>query len=110
MKEVTTIGLDVAKHTFQMVGCDDPEHEVRRKVLRRGQVKPYFANLPACVVEIEACASAHSGHGRGPSPTGRIDESKPVPVRLAQGLAGREETIYGLAEPFDFAWLRSGQA
>ena len=59
MRELTTIGLDVAKHTFQVVGCDPHGHEVRRKVLRRGQVLAYFANLPACVVGIEACASAH---------------------------------------------------
>ena len=59
MNELTTIGLDVAKHTFQVVGCDRHGHEVRRKVLRRGQVKTYFANLPACVVGIEAGASAH---------------------------------------------------
>ena len=59
MKELTTIGLDVAKHTFQVVGCDRHGYEVRRKVLRRGQVRAYFATLPACVVGIEACASAH---------------------------------------------------
>ena len=59
MKEVTTIGLDLAKHTFQVVGCDRHGHEVSRKVLRRGQVRAYFANLPAGVVGLEACASAH---------------------------------------------------
>ena len=59
MKELTTIGLDLAKHTFQVGGCDRHGHEVRRKVLRRGQVRAYFANLPACVVGLEACASAH---------------------------------------------------
>ena len=59
MKELTTIGLDLAKHTFQVVGCDRHGHEVSRKVLRRGQVRAYFANLPACVVGLEACASAH---------------------------------------------------
>ena len=63
MNEVTTIGLDVAKHTFQVVGCDRHGHEVRRKGLRRGQVRAYFATLPACVVGIEACASAHFGRG-----------------------------------------------
>ena len=59
MNKLTTIGLDVAKHTFQVVGCDRHGHEVSRKVLRRGQVLAYFANLPACAVGIEACASAH---------------------------------------------------
>lgn len=39
MNALTTIGLDVAKHTFQVVGCDERGHEVRRKGLRRGQVR-----------------------------------------------------------------------
>ncbi len=59
MHELTTIGLDVAKYTFQVVGCDRHGQAVSRKGLRRGQVRAYFANLPACVVGIEACASAH---------------------------------------------------
>ena len=59
MNALTTIGLDVAKHTFQVVGCDRQGQVVTQKVLRRGQVTPYFANLPACVVGLEACASAH---------------------------------------------------
>lgn len=57
MNEMTTIGLDVAKHTFQVVGCDRHGHEVKRKGLGRGQMIAYFANLPACVVGMEACAS-----------------------------------------------------
>ena len=58
MSEITTIGLDLAKHTFHVVGCD--RHGVlKRKVLRRGQVRTYFANVPACVVGMEGCASAH---------------------------------------------------
>ena len=59
MNEITTIGLDLAKHEFHVVGCDRHGKMVKRKVLRRGQVRTYFANLPACVVGMEGCASAH---------------------------------------------------
>ena len=59
MNEITTIGLDLAKHVFHVVGCDRHGKMVKRKVLRRGQVRTYFANLPACVVGMEGCASAH---------------------------------------------------
>lgn len=59
MNEITTIGLDLAKHTFHVVGCTRHGKAVVRKVLRRGQVSRYFANLRACVVGMEACASAH---------------------------------------------------
>ena len=59
VNEITTIGLDLAKHVFHVVGCDRHGKMVKRKVLRRRQVRGYFANVPACVVGMEACASAH---------------------------------------------------
>ena len=59
VNEITTIGLDLAKHVFHVVGCDRHGKMVKRKVLRRGQVRAYFANVPACVVGMEGCASAH---------------------------------------------------
>ena len=59
MDKTTTIGLDLAKHVFHVVGCDRRGKVLRRKMLRRGQVRAYFANVPGCVVGMEACASAH---------------------------------------------------
>ena len=59
VNEITTIGLDLAKQVFHVVGCDARGKEVKRKRLRRGQVRAYFANLAACVVGMEACAGAH---------------------------------------------------
>ena len=59
MSEITTIGLDLAKHVFHVVGCDGRGKQVMRKRLRRGQMHGYFANLPACTVAMEGCASAH---------------------------------------------------
>ena len=59
MAEITTVGLDLAKHTFHVVGCNRHGKELNRRMLRRGQVMGYFANLPKCRVGMEACASAH---------------------------------------------------
>ena len=59
MKEITTVGLDLAKHTFHIVGCNAHGKEVKRKRLRRSQVMAYCANLPPCLIGMEACASAH---------------------------------------------------
>ena len=58
VNEITTIGLDLAKNVFHVVGCNARGKEVKRKMLRRGQMLAYFANVPACVVGMEACASA----------------------------------------------------
>ena len=58
MSEITTIGLDLAKHVFQLHGVDAEGTTVLRKRLRRGQVLAFFSRLPRCVVGLEACATA----------------------------------------------------
>jgi len=57
--QVTTIGLDLAKSVFQVHGVDAEGTAVSRKALRRAQVLPFFAQLPPCLIGIEACSSAH---------------------------------------------------
>ena len=42
MKEVSTIGLDLAKNVFQVHGVDVSGKVVIRRQLRRGQVLPFF--------------------------------------------------------------------
>lgn len=69
MREITVIGLDLAKSVLQVHGERAPGEVVVSRRLSRSQVEAYFAKLPACVVAMEACASAHhwgrviSGHG-----------------------------------------------
>jgi transposase len=55
----TTIGLDIAKSCFQVHGVDEHGKTALQKRLRRTQVLGYFANLPTCLIGIEACGSAH---------------------------------------------------
>lgn len=55
---VTTIGLDIAKNVFHLVGADAHGKQVLKKRLTRGKVVAYFANLSACLVGIEACGGA----------------------------------------------------
>jgi transposase len=57
--ELATIGLDLAKHWFQVHGVDAEGRVVVRKRLRRREVIPFFASLPRCLVGAEACATAH---------------------------------------------------
>ena len=56
---VTTIGLDLAKHVFQVHGVNAEGRPVLRKRLRRSEVATFFAALPPCLVGMEACATAH---------------------------------------------------
>lgn len=57
--EITTVGLDLAKNVFQLHAIDGAGAVVLRKRLRRAQVLSFFADLPGCVVGLEACGSAH---------------------------------------------------
>jgi transposase len=57
--QITIIGLDLAKHIFQVHGVDAEGNVVEKRRLRRGQVLAYFAKLAPCVVGMEACATAH---------------------------------------------------
>ena len=59
MGEITTVGLDLAKHVFQVHGVDAEGATVLRKQLRRAQVLGFFGKLPRCLVGLEACATAH---------------------------------------------------
>jgi len=56
---LTTIGIDLAKNVFQVHGVDERGQTLLRKQLKRDQVLKFFVNLPACLIGMEACASAH---------------------------------------------------
>jgi transposase len=56
---VSTIGLDLAKNVFQVHGVDAAGRVVVRQQLRRNGVLRFFAQLPPCLVGVEACATAH---------------------------------------------------
>src|ERR1700675_1113029 len=57
--QVVRIGLDLAKYVFEVHGVDGHGNVVMRKTLRRGSVSTFFANLPPCLVGMEASNGAH---------------------------------------------------
>ena len=59
MGQVITIGLDIAKSVFQVHGVDAAGEVVIRRQIRRAQLLAFFGKQAACLVGIEACASAH---------------------------------------------------
>ncbi|MDN0076335.1 IS110 family transposase [Crenobacter sp. SG2303] len=56
---IRTIGLDLAKNVFQIHGVDEHGKVVLRKQVARSSLAACFANLPPCLVGMEACGSAH---------------------------------------------------
>lgn len=59
MEKITTIGLDIAKHVFQVHGINDAGAVIARRKLRRDDVIGFFKALPPCLIGIEACATGH---------------------------------------------------
>jgi transposase len=57
--QIMTIGLDLAKQVFQLHGVDAEGAVVVRKRLRRSEVVRFFSGIEACLVGMEACATAH---------------------------------------------------
>ena len=59
MKDITTIGVDLAKNVIQVHGVDQRGQVVLKRQLPRGRFVDFFANLAPCLVGMEACSSAH---------------------------------------------------
>src|ERR1700712_2657592 len=59
MGEITTIGLDLAKHVFQVHGIDAAGQVMVRRQLRRGELLKFFEKQPSCLVGMEACGTSH---------------------------------------------------
>jgi transposase len=57
--QIITIGIDLAKHVFQVHGVDADENVAFNKPLKRAQLLPFLAKIAPCRIGMEACASAH---------------------------------------------------
>src|SRR3954470_12755584 len=58
MQTITTIGLDIAKSSFQVHGVDAAGQVVICRQLKRRYVLAFFQKLPPGLIGIEACASS----------------------------------------------------
>ena len=56
---VTTVGIDIGKTTFHLIGFDGRGAIVLRQKVSRAQLERRFAALPPCLVGMEACCGAH---------------------------------------------------
>lgn len=56
---LTTLGIDLAKTSFSLVGMDQHGKVVLRKTLKRAQLLPFVAQCPSCLIGMEACSGAH---------------------------------------------------
>ena len=56
---IAVVGIDIGKNSFHVVGLDKRGAIALRQKWSRGQVEARFANMPACLIGMEACVGAH---------------------------------------------------
>src|ERR1700688_4140479 len=56
---IAAVGIDIGKNSFHIVGHDERGAIVLRQKWSRGQVEGRFANMPPCLMRVEACVGAH---------------------------------------------------
>ena len=57
--QIAVIGIDIGKNSFHVVGHDKRGSIILRQKWSRGQIEARLANLPSCLVGMEACVGAH---------------------------------------------------
>jgi transposase len=57
--KINLIGLDIAKSIFHLVMVNQAGKFIKKKMLKRADVSPFFATLEPCIIIMEACGSAH---------------------------------------------------
>lgn len=89
--KIVTVGLDIAKQTFQAHGVDCKGKVVLRKRMRRAEVSSFIAEVEPCLIRMEA-----SGGAQTPAPCPRF----PSPL---QPEMGQLKLVVFLPEPFQGA-------
>jgi transposase len=56
---ITVAGIDIGKNSFHVGGLDQRGAIALRQRWSRGQVEARFANMPPCLIGMEACVGAH---------------------------------------------------
>lgn len=59
IEALMSVGIDIGKYVFHLVGFDPDGNVVVRKMIKRMALEKTFEDLPSCIVGMEACLSAH---------------------------------------------------
>ena len=98
-----SVGLDIGKDVFYLVGFDKVGHLVLRKKIKHIALIATFEELPHCIIGMEACLSAHffsrTLHKIG-------FEARIIPAIYVQAFNNSQKNDYNDAEAIAEATLR----
>ena len=58
-KIITVLGIDLAKQSFQLHGINGVGKTIVKKKLARNKMAEFIAQLPPCLIGLEACGGSH---------------------------------------------------
>ena len=97
---VSTIGIDLGKNSFHLVGLDQRGAIVLQLNCSRAQLERRLANIPSCLIGMEACSGAHY-IGRRLSALGHDVRLIPATIAICAPYSSRRP---------GWCWSRSGQS
>lgn len=56
---IKTLGIDIAKNSFHLYGIDCKGRELINKSITRKKLPEFIANLPSCLIGMEACGGSN---------------------------------------------------
>ncbi|KTC82028.1 IS110 family transposase [Legionella cincinnatiensis] len=59
MKNITLLGIDLAKEVFQLHGVNEHGKKILGKKVKRSELPTLITNLPSCKIVMEACGSSN---------------------------------------------------
>ncbi len=71
MNKVTTVGIDLAKRVFSLHGVEDGGRVVLRRLCKREELVRTVAQLPPCLIGMEACGAGRVDAASRPDQLGK---------------------------------------
>jgi transposase len=59
MTHIKTLGIDLGKTSFHVIGWDEREQQVKKAKYSRSKLIEFITHLPPCDIAMEGCAGAH---------------------------------------------------
>jgi hypothetical protein len=92
---VHTVGIDLGKTAFHVIGLDQPGNIVMKKRPARSQLLRQFSNTPGCLIGMEACCGAHH---LGTALVAQGHEVRLIPPRFVRPFVESNKNDYEDAE------------
>jgi transposase len=103
LEAVATLGIDIGKNTFHLIGLDRKGAIVVRQRLSRRQIEARLANTPPCLIGMEACVGAHH---LGRQLKGYGHDARLMPARYVRPYSKGQKNDFRDAEAIAEAVLR----